>query len=80
MAKAIQAVESAGHEHGVKFPMQGTVAVSDGSTLWAFRYSSQRKRAPCSTRLISPHCNEMYPDIERLRCSVSVPTSWSRSR
>jgi glutamine amidotransferase len=43
MTKAIQAVEAAGHEHGVKFPMQGTVAVSDGTTLWAFRYSSQRQ-------------------------------------
>ena len=32
MARAIRLVESAGHEHGVNFPMQGTVAVSDGST------------------------------------------------
>ena len=40
MAKAIQMAESAGHEHGVRFPMQGTVAVSDGSTVWAFSSAS----------------------------------------
>ena len=34
-------VEEAGHKAGVQFPMQGTIAVSDGETLWAFRYSSQ---------------------------------------
>ena len=28
------------HEHGVRFPMQGTVAVSDGSTVWAFSSAS----------------------------------------
>ena len=49
MAKAIQLVESAGHEHGLDFPMQGTVAVSDGMTVWAFRYSSQQQtRTLCS--------------------------------
>jgi len=55
MAKAIQLVESAGHEHGLDFPMQGTVAVSDGMTVWAFRYSSQQQtRTLCSARTAPP--------------------------
>lgn len=43
LGEAIQAAESVGREHGVRFPVQGTVAVSDGTAVWAFRYSSQRQ-------------------------------------
>jgi predicted glutamine amidotransferase len=67
MAKAIQAVESAGHEHGVKFPMQGTVAVSDGITVWAFRYSSQRQTRTLFHSADIATLEQMYPDTERLR-------------
>ena len=67
MSKAIQAVESAGHEHGVRFPMQGTVAVSDGMTVWAFRYSSQRQTRTLFHSADVDTLREMYPDIERLR-------------
>jgi len=48
MAKAIQAVESAGHEHGVKFPMQGTVAVSDG--VLGDREPKTRRASRCHNR------------------------------
>ncbi|MDX2709748.1 class II glutamine amidotransferase [Streptomyces sp. PA03-6a] len=34
-------VELTGHEHGVAFPLQMTIAVTDGQQLWAFRYSSE---------------------------------------
>ncbi|MHB9856909.1 class II glutamine amidotransferase [Streptomyces sp. YIM S03343] len=34
-------VEQTGHRYGVEFPLQMTVAVTDGHRLWAFRYSSQ---------------------------------------
>jgi glutamine amidotransferase len=67
MSKAIQAVEAAGHEHGVRFPMQGTVAVSDGMTVWAFRYSSQRQTRTLFHSADVDTLREMYPDIERLR-------------
>lgn len=30
-------VERVGREHGVEYPMQMTVAVSDGTAVWAFR-------------------------------------------
>jgi glutamine amidotransferase len=34
-------VEQTGHQYGVEFPLQMTVAVTDGERIWAFRYSSQ---------------------------------------
>ena len=41
VARMAGLVEEIGHEHGVEFPLQMTVAVTDGRRLWAFRYSSQ---------------------------------------
>jgi glutamine amidotransferase len=67
MAKAIQVVESAGHEHGVEFPVQGTVAISDGVTMWALRYSSQRQTRTLFHSADITTLQEMYPSLERLR-------------
>ena len=67
MAKAIQTVESVGREHGVKFPMQGTVAVSDSVTVWAFRYSSQRQTRTLFHSADIATLEHMCPDIEQLR-------------
>lgn len=67
MGKAIRAAESVGHDHGVRFPMQGTVAVSDGSTVWAFRYSSQRRTRTLFHSADIATLQEMYPDVEQLR-------------
>src|SRR4051794_36613475 len=41
MSQAISYVERVGRGHDVRFPFQGSVAVTDGDTIWAFRYSSQ---------------------------------------
>ena len=59
-------VESAGHKAGVRFPMQGTIAVSDGETVWAFRYSSQGQSRTLFHSADIPTLREMYPDVERL--------------
>jgi predicted glutamine amidotransferase len=67
VAKAIQAVESVGRKHGVQFPMQGTVAVSDGITVWAFRYSSQHQTRTLFHSADVPTLEAMYPSAERLR-------------
>ena len=80
MAGPSRLVESVGHEHGVQFPMQGTVAVSDGVTVWAFRYSSQGSRARCSTPPTSPRCKRCTRTSSGCGSSASVPTSWSPSR
>ena len=43
VARAVGLIEEVGHRHGVEHPIQGTVATSDGDSIWAFRYSSEGK-------------------------------------
>ncbi len=43
VAQAVGLVEATGRRHGVEFPMQGSMATTDGDTTWAFRYSSEGK-------------------------------------
>jgi len=40
--RAVGLIEATGHAHGVEHPIQMTVATTDGASLWAFRYSSER--------------------------------------
>ncbi|MFE9931204.1 class II glutamine amidotransferase [Streptomyces sp. NPDC005533] len=40
IARMAGVVERVGHEHGVEFPLQMTLAMTDGERVWAFRYSS----------------------------------------
>ena len=40
--RAVGFIEATGHAHGVEHPIQMTVATTDGASLWAFRYSSER--------------------------------------
>ena len=63
---AIRRVEEVGHAAGVQFPMQGTLAVSDGRTMWAFRYSSQGRSRTLFHSADVPTLRGMYPDAERL--------------
>ncbi|MFL6140874.1 MAG: class II glutamine amidotransferase [Labedaea sp.] len=41
VAQAVELVEQTGRAHGTEYPIQMTVATTDGDTLWAFRYSSE---------------------------------------
>lgn len=41
VARAVGVVESVARSHGIPFPLQMTVATTDGETTWAFRYSSE---------------------------------------
>lgn len=66
IGRAIRLVESVGRDHNVQFPWQGTVALSDGETLWAFRYSSQGRTRSLFHSTDIPTLREMYPDVERL--------------
>jgi predicted glutamine amidotransferase len=43
VARAIGFVEACGRDRGVTYPFQGTIATTDGQSLWAFRYSSEGK-------------------------------------
>jgi predicted glutamine amidotransferase len=59
-------VEEVGHKHGVELPIQMTVATTDGRSIWAFRYSSERDSRSLyfSTRMDS--LKALYPESEEL--------------
>ncbi|MFJ1729678.1 class II glutamine amidotransferase [Streptomyces sp. NPDC088254] len=67
VARMADFVERIGHDHGVEFPLQMTVAVTDGERLWAFRYSSQKASRSLfySTRVDT--LRALHPDVEFLR-------------
>jgi glutamine amidotransferase len=43
VARAVGHIEHVGRSRGIEHPVQMTVATTDGESVWAFRYSSQRK-------------------------------------
>ena len=59
-------VEQVGERHGVEHPIQMTVATSDGTSIWAFRYSSEGDSRSLwfSTRMDA--LQAMYPENEQL--------------
>jgi len=66
VARAIGLVEACGRSQGVEYPFQGTIATSDGESLWAFRCSSQGKsRSLFFTRDVRA-LRQQYPDREIL--------------
>lgn len=67
MKAAIREAERIGHEHDIRFPVQGTFAISDGITLWAFRYSSVGRSRSLYHSADIETLRQMYPDAERLR-------------
>jgi predicted glutamine amidotransferase len=80
VARAVGLVEKIGREHGVEYPMQMTVATSDGESVWAFRYSSegQSRSLYFSTDLST--LVQLHPDVailkglgEETRLVVSEP-------
>ncbi|MDX2645842.1 class II glutamine amidotransferase [Streptomyces sp. NPDC001902] len=66
-------VERTGHEHGVEFPVQMTLAVSDGESLWAFRYSSEHASRSLFYSSKVDTLRELHPDLWFLQ-GVSAQT------
>jgi len=85
VARAVGLIEEVGRAHGVTFPIQMTVATTDGKRTWAFRYSSEgRSRSLFHSTDIST-LREHYPDNVLLnmvsddaRIIVSEPLSTLR--
>jgi predicted glutamine amidotransferase len=65
--RTIGLVESVGHEHGVAFPFQGTIATSDGACIWAFRYSSEGRSRSLFFSTDVRTLRALYPENELLR-------------
>jgi predicted glutamine amidotransferase len=67
VARAVGLIEEVGRRHGEQFPVQMTVATTDGETLWAFRYSSEgRSRSLFHNADIST-LRAQYPDNQVLQ-------------
>jgi predicted glutamine amidotransferase len=66
VARTVGLVEEAARHHGIAFPMQGTIATTDGETTWAFRYSSEgRSRSLFHSTDVST-LRKQYPDMPEL--------------
>ncbi len=80
VARAVGLIEEVGHRNGVEYPIQMTVATSDGESLWGFRYSSERKSRTLYFSTAIHTLRELYPDnplfeqvSEQTRLVVSEP-------
>jgi predicted glutamine amidotransferase len=65
--RAIGCVEDIGHRHGIEFPFQGSVGVSDGETLWAVRYSSEGRSRSLFASADAHALRALHPDNPRLQ-------------
>jgi predicted glutamine amidotransferase len=61
------AVEAVGWRNGVKDPLQMTVATTDGTTLWVFRYSSEGQSRSLHFTTDIETLRAMYPDNKALK-------------
>ena len=82
VARAVGLIEATGRRHGVERPIQMTVATTDGSTVWAFRYSSEGSSRSLYYSTLVDTLREQYPGnpvLQRLsdesRIVVSEPLS-----
>ena len=82
MERAVAYVESKAREHGVESPVQMTIGISDGESLWAIRYSSEHRSRTLFVSADVEAVRRLHPDNERLqrlsegdRVVVSEPLS-----
>jgi glutamine amidotransferase len=62
VARAVGFIEATGRAHGVDHPIQMTVATTDGSSVWAFRYSSERDSRSLFFSTALETLRAQYPD------------------
>ena len=60
--RAVGFIEETGRAHGVEHPIQMTVATTDGSSMWAFRYSSEGKSRSLFFSTAVDVLRAQYPD------------------
>jgi predicted glutamine amidotransferase len=67
VARAVGAVEETAVRHAIPFPMQMTVATTDGDTTWAFRYSSEGRSRSLFVNTDVTTLREHYPNNPMLQ-------------
>ena len=85
-------VEEVGHRHGTEHPIQMTIGTTDGSSVWAFRYSSEGKSRSLYYSADMRSVRELYPERPRLQEAsdetriivsepiVDLPGAWNEVR
>ncbi len=73
----ISTIEQVGHKHGIEFPLQMTLGISDGESLFGFRYSSERQSRSLFHSVEIDAVRELAPQVDRFtadtRALVSEP-------
>lgn len=67
VARMAGVVERAGRDHGVEFPLQMTLAITDGERVWAFRYSSAHDSRSLFYSSRVDALRRLHPDVAFLR-------------
>jgi predicted glutamine amidotransferase len=67
VARMVGLVEAVARRHGVADPVQMTVAASDGSAVWAFRYSTRHESRSLFYSTETRYLRTLYPEIPALR-------------
>jgi predicted glutamine amidotransferase len=65
--KMVGFVEEVGRRHGIEHPIQMTIGTSDGKSLWAFRYSSERDSRTLFYSTDVRTVRELHPELEVLQ-------------
>jgi len=63
VARAVGLVESVGRRHGVDYPVHMTVATSDGESIWAFRYSSEKSTSSLFYSTDVAQLRQLHPEL-----------------
>ena len=66
VARAVGLIEEVGRRHGVDYPVHMTVATSDGESVWAFRYSSEKATSSLYYSTDVSQLRELYPELDVL--------------
>jgi predicted glutamine amidotransferase len=67
LERVIGLVEATGAHHGVTFPFQGSIGISDGASLWAVRYSSEGRSRSLYASADVDALRRLHPDNPRLQ-------------
>jgi predicted glutamine amidotransferase len=63
VARAVGLIEDVGRRSGIEYPIQMTVATTDGTTTWAFRYSSEGKSRSLFYSTAVGTLRELHPEL-----------------
>ena len=66
VARAVGLVEEIGRGHGIKYPVHMTLAVSDGESIWIFRYSSEKATSSLYYSTDVSQVRTLYPELAEL--------------